>query len=226
MSMGSPVTNARSIIMDSPFTHLDTACLMHLNSNMVSPTSVTNVTSIIMDSLFGHLDTDFLMPLYSNMSMGSPLIKVPLTTMDSSIAHLDASSALTVPKIQARVQPSANGAGPSTGGFCMTPERGLDRRSLSQLRGLSRRTQSQRYLVGFSACMVDTPDMTIQEMFDVPVLKDQNRTSAAAKLVDHILHELEAQLQIKEKECVELRELVDSCSRGLPRIIMVGRKGG
>jgi hypothetical protein len=101
----------------------------------------------------------------------------------------------------------------------MTPKRGLGRRTLSQLRGLSRRTQSQQYLVGFSACMVDMPDMTIQETLDVHV-----RTSAAAKLVDHVLHELEAQLQIKERECIELRELVNSCSRVLPRILMVGRK--
>jgi hypothetical protein len=82
MSMGSLVTNVRSTIMDSSFTH-DTDCLMHLYNDMVSPTSVTNVTSIIMDCSFGHLDTDFLMQLYSNMSMGTPLIKGPLTTMDS-----------------------------------------------------------------------------------------------------------------------------------------------
>jgi hypothetical protein len=41
---------------------------------------------------------------------------------------------------------------------------------------------------------------------------------------EHILHELEVQLQSKEKEYMELREVVDSCSRVLPGILMVGRK--
>lgn len=168
-----------------------------------------------MDSSFGNLDADFLMHLYTNKSMVSPLVKDPRPTMDPSIAHLDTelvNSAPAEPKSRARAQPTVT-AGPSTGGFCMAPERGL-----------GRRTQTQRYLVGFAACMVDMPDMTIQETFDVNVPNDQNPSSALAKVVDFILDELEAQLQIKEKECTELRELVESCSRVLPRRIMVGRK--
>jgi hypothetical protein len=184
MSMGGPVTNARSTVTDFSFAHLDTDYLVHLYNNMISLRTATNVPRTIMDSSFGHLDTEFLMHPNTNMSMDdSHLIKVPRTNMDSSIAHLDVdflmnsdlvSSAVTAPESQARVHPTASGAGPFTGGFCMTPKRGLGTRTQAQLRGLSRRTQSQRYLVGFSACMVDIPDMTIQETFGVHTPKDQN----------------------------------------------------
>jgi hypothetical protein len=98
---------------------------------------------------------------------------------------------------------------PSTGGFCLTPKRELGRRS-----------QSQRHHLGFSACMVvTTPDMAMQETFKARVPKDQKRTSAAEKLADR-LAKLEAELLAKERECLELRELVDSCSQALPKRTM------
>jgi hypothetical protein len=140
-----------------------------------------------MDSSFASLDTDFL--------MNSDLV-------DSS---------LTAPKSRARPhEPTATG--PSAGGFCMVPKRGL-----------GRRIQSQRHHIDFLACMVKTPGMTMQKTSDAHVPKDQKRTSAEPKLADH-LENLEAQLREKEKECIELRELVDACSQVLPQRIMTGRK--
>jgi hypothetical protein len=71
--------------------------------------------------------------------------------------------------------------------------------------------------------MLDMPAMKVQTLFDVEVSKDQKPASAAAKLADH-LDKLEAQLRVKEKECIELREVVDACTRVLPQRTMAGRK--
>jgi hypothetical protein len=145
--------------------------------------------------------------------------------MDSSFAFLDTDvimnselviSPLKAPKNRIRALPTVTEnlvSGPSTGGFCLTPKRELGKRS-----------QSQRHHLGFSACMaVTTPDMAMQETFVARVSKDRNRTSAAEKLADR-LGKLEVELEAKEKECLELRELVESCSQALPQRTMTGRK--
>jgi hypothetical protein len=169
-----------------------------LYNNMTMKNSYTNAPNSIIDSSFAFLDTDFL--------------------MNSDLAK----SSLTAPKTRFRVlpfvtEPTATeptvSTGPSTGGFCLTPKRGL-----------GRRYQSQRHHLGFSACMVvTTPDIAMQETFEVDVPKGQKRTSAAEKLADR-LGKLEAELRVKEKECLELRELVEACSQALPQRIMAGRK--
>jgi hypothetical protein len=71
--------------------------------------------------------------------------------------------------------------------------------------------------------MLETPDMTTQETFDAHAPKDQKRTSAEAKLADHV-EKLEEQLRVKEKECIELRKLVDACGQVLPQRTMTDRK--
>lgn len=165
---------------------------------MTMKNSYTNAQSI-MDSSFAYLDTDFL--------MSSDLVK----------------SSRTVPKSPARAlptipEPTANFTAysvPTTGGFCLTPQRGLGTKTLSQ-----------RHHLGFSACMA--PPLTApEETINVPVPKEQKRTSArtsaSEKLASHYV-ELEAELRIKEKECLELRELVESCSHALPQRTMAGRK--
>jgi hypothetical protein len=161
--------------------------------------------------------------LYNNttMTMNSYQTNVPHTIMDSSFAFLDTdflmnsdlmNSRLTAPKSRALAQLPTVKEPPTAAGFCMRPKRGL-----------GERTQSQRHHVGFSACMVDTLEITLEETFDVHIPQDQKRASAAAKLADR-LEKLEAQLRTKEKECLELQKLVESCSQALPQRTMAGRK--
>jgi hypothetical protein len=165
----------------------------HLYNNMSMKRSYTNAPNSIMDSSFAFLDTEFL--------MNSELMDSPLAAPKNRIRALPTLTEET------------SVTGPSTGGFCLTPKRGLGRRS-----------QSQRHHLGFSACMVvTTPDMAMQETFQARVPLNQKRTSAPEKQADR-LGKLEADLRAKEKECLELRELVDSCSQALPQRTMAGRK--
>jgi hypothetical protein len=161
---------------------------------MTMKNSHRNAQNSIMDSSFAFLDTDFL--------MNSELMISPLTAPKNRIRPLPTVTETPV------TSPS-----PSTGGFCLTPKREFGKRS-----------KSQRHHLGFSACMVVTlPDMAVQETFEARVPEDQKRTSAAEKLADR-LGKLEAELRAKEKECLELRELVESCSQALPPRTMAGRK--
>jgi hypothetical protein len=169
-----------------------------LYNNMTMKKRFTNAPNSITDSSFASLDTDFF--------MNSDLVKSSFAAPKTRVRALPSATELTV------TEPTVT-TGPSTGGFCLTPKRGL-----------GRRYRSQRHHLGFSACMVVTsPNMARQETFEVHVPNEQKRTSAAEILADR-LGKLEAELRAKEKECLELRELVEACSHALPRTTLAGRK--
>jgi hypothetical protein len=162
--------------------------------NMFLPEGPRN----IMDSSFAFLDVDDLL--------------LPTTRCYSSNRTCKGPNKVTgspVPKSPKGFTASSN----SPGGFCMArPTRGPDRKAYSP-----------RHLAGVSSCLVDTPGMGMQNMCDVHVQDDRQQTVAASTLAAR-LEKVEAQLLAKEKECIELRELVDPCSRVLPRRTMAGRK--